>query len=368
MSGSIRDPGWTVVFHPVLNIRKLFIELTNRCNLNCSMCHRHSWRYPEGEMSEALFVRMLGEISHLAELEEIVLGGFGEPLYHPKFWDWLNRLHDVAGDARIVLPTNGVLLYPEHIKRLAEAGVTRIVLSVDGADPFVQREVRGFAAGEVNLKLTALAEEISGTTGISWWWETVWQKKNREQLPDIVRLAAKHRVSQLIVSHLLPISPGQHDEALFDPELSRDDKYILTRARIAAINSGLTVLFPREKPVTDRKCSFVENMSVVIRWDGAIAPCYRHLHGCKETYYRRSKDVPAFSFGSLQDSGLREIWTRADYQQFRYRVANSLYPSCADCALVEGCDLTVRLAEGDCDGGFPSCGDCLWSREMIVCP
>ena len=368
MYGKIRDPGWTVAFHPVLNIRKLFIELTNRCNLNCFMCHRHSWRYPEGEMSEALFVRVLGEISQLAELEEIVLGGFGEPLCHPRFWDWLARLRGVAGDARIVLPTNGVLLYPEHIKRLAEAGVARIVLSVDGVDPFVQREVRGFAAGEVSLRLTALAEEISCTPGIGWWWETVWQKKNRAQLPDIVRLAAKHCVRQLIVSHLLPISPAQRDEALFDPELTQDDKNILTRARIAALNSGLAVLFPREKPVTDRRCSFAENMSVVIRWDGAVSPCYRHLHGYKETYYRRSKEVPAFRFGSLWDSGLRGIWTKADYQQFRYRVANSLYPSCNDCTLVEGCDLTVRQAEGDCDGGFPSCGDCLWSREMIICP
>lgn len=368
MYGNIREPGWTVTFHPALNIRKLFIELTNRCNLNCSMCHRHSWRRPAGEMTESLFARMLEEVSQLAELEEIVLGGFGEPLYHPCFWDWLTRLREVAGKVRIVLPTNGVLLQPGDIARLEEAGVARIVLSVDGADPFVQREVRGHAAGEVTLRLTALAEEISCVPGISWWWETVWQKKNRAQLPDIVRLAAKHQVRQLIVSHLLPISGEQHKEALFDPELADDDKGFLSQARSAAMTNGLAVLFPREKPLTERKCSFVENMSAVVRWDGAVAPCYRHLHGCTEIYYRRSKEVPAFSFGNLHVSGLREIWTQPDYQQFRYRVANSLYPSCADCPLAEGCDLTVRQAVGDCDGGQPSCGDCLWSRGMVICP
>jgi tungsten cofactor oxidoreducase radical SAM maturase len=368
MYRNTKGPGWTVTFQPELNIRKLFIELTNRCNLNCSMCHRHSWRYPKGEMDEELFEKILKDIVHLPELEEVVLGGFGEPLCHPHFWDWLTKLHKAAGKAQIVLPTNGVLLQPEDITRLAGAGVTRIVLSVDGAELFVQRDVRGFAAGEVSLKLEALADEISCAPGISWWWETVWQKKNSAQLPDIVRLAAKHRVRKLIISHLLPISREQLSEALFDPELSDDNKSILAQARIAAMVNGLAVLFPQEKPLTERKCSFVENMSAVIRWDGAVAPCYRHLHGCTEVYYRRSKEVPAFSFGSLQDSGLREIWTQPDYQQFRYRVANSLYPSCNDCPFVEGCDLAVRQAEGDCDGGRPSCGDCLWSRGMVICP
>ncbi|MCL4464034.1 MAG: radical SAM protein [Firmicutes bacterium] len=368
MYGDIRNPGWTVTFHPVLNIRKLFIELTNRCNLDCVMCYRHSWRCSEGEMDEDLFEKILLEISRLTELEEIVLGGFGEPLFHPKFWDWLSRLHAAAPDVPITLPTNGVLLQPSQIGALAESGVSKIVVSVDGADIDIQRDVRGFEAGEVSLKLAALSAAIKRTPGISWWWETVWQQKNKRCLPDVLRLAAKLHVKQLIVSHLVAVLPAQTDEALFDPEMAAEDKKILERARLTAMNSGLSAQFPREKPKTERKCSFVEKMSVVIRWDGAVAPCYRYLHGCMEHFFGRSKEVPAFMFGSLKDSGLEEIWTRQEYQQFRYRVANNLYPSCADCELVEGCDLTVHRAEGDCDGGMPSCGDCLWSRGMVLCP
>lgn len=368
MYGNIRNPGWTVTFHPVLNIRKLFIELTNRCNLDCTMCYRHSWRCPEGEMDEALFEDILLEIPRLTELEEIVLGGLGEPLFHPRFWEWLPRLHAAAPNVPVTLPTNGVLLQPDHIGILAATGVTKIVVSVDGADLDVQRDVRGFEAGEVTRKLAALAEEIKRTPGVSWWWETVWQKKNRHHLPDVVRLAARHHVRQLIVSHLMAISPAQQGEALFDPELSAENKKILERARLIAMVNGLPVQFPREKLLTERKCNFIEKMSAVIRWDGAVAPCYRYLHGCTESFFGRTKEVPAFMFGNLKDSGLREIWTRHEYQQFRYRVANNLYPSCTDCELAEGCDLTVHRAEGDCDGGLPSCGDCLWSRGMVLCP
>ncbi|MHB1255904.1 MAG: SPASM domain-containing protein [Dethiobacteraceae bacterium] len=368
MYSNIKNPGWSVTFHPALNIRKLFIELTNRCNLDCAMCSRHSWHCLEGDMDEELYEKILYEIPQLTELEEIVLGGFGEPLFHPKFWEWLPRLHAAAPSVPITLPTNGVLLQPEHITMLAASGVTKIVVSVDGADMDVQRDVRGFEAGEVNRKLDGLSVATSRITGIIWWWEMVWQKKNRRHLSDVVRLAAKHHVRHLIVSHLMAISLSQQREALFDPELTKEDKEILAQARLIAITNGLSVQFPKEKPVTERKCSFVEKMSAVIRWDGAVAPCYRYLHGCREYFYGRNKEVPAFMFGNIIDSSLREIWTSHEYQQFRYRVANYLYPSCTDCELAEGCDLTVRRAEGDCDGGMPSCGDCLWSRGMILCP
>lgn len=368
MYSNIKNPGWSVVFHPVLNIRKLFVELTNRCNLDCAMCYRHSWRCPEGEMDPALFAKILSEIPMLPELEEIALGGLGEPLYHPKFWEWLPRLHEANPGIRIVLSTNGVLLQPGHIRALAAAGVSKIVISVDGADMKVQQEVRGFEAGEVNRKLADLAEEINRTEGIVWWWETVWQKKNRAHLPDVVRLAAQHGVKQLIVSHLMPVSANQQGEALFDPELLPEDKKTLERARLIAMINGLSVQFPKEKLLTERSCNFVNKMSAVIRWDGAVAPCYRYLHGCREHFYGRGKDVPAFMFANLHDSSLAEIWLQRDFQQFRYRVANNLYPSCTDCELVEGCDLTVHRAEGDCDGGLPSCGDCLWARGMVICP
>jgi len=32
-----------IVFHPAPSIERLYLELTNRCNLSCEMCYRRNW-------------------------------------------------------------------------------------------------------------------------------------------------------------------------------------------------------------------------------------------------------------------------------------------------------------------------------------
>ena len=47
-------------FYPsVGNLKKVYIEPTNRCNLECRTCIRHSWTEPLGHMSEETFGRIV---------------------------------------------------------------------------------------------------------------------------------------------------------------------------------------------------------------------------------------------------------------------------------------------------------------------
>ncbi|HBP63527.1 MAG TPA: radical SAM protein, partial [Desulfosporosinus sp.] len=40
-----------IVYHPAPSIERLYLELTNRCNLSCEMCYRQNWQEPLGDMS-----------------------------------------------------------------------------------------------------------------------------------------------------------------------------------------------------------------------------------------------------------------------------------------------------------------------------
>ena len=40
---------------PVTRLAKVYIEPTNRCNLECRTCIRHGWNEPTGEMNVATF-------------------------------------------------------------------------------------------------------------------------------------------------------------------------------------------------------------------------------------------------------------------------------------------------------------------------
>jgi tungsten cofactor oxidoreducase radical SAM maturase len=364
---SEKNLDWEIKFNETPSIKKLYLELTNNCNLSCGMCYRHSRKWLHGEMEEKLFVKILREIKTLPILEEIVLGGFGEPMIHSKFWEFLEMINLSLPKVRLELTSNGLLLTAETVEKLAALGVSRIVVSVDGADSATQQQIRGIEASEVNEKLLKLGQTVGKNPEITWWWETVWQEKNKHELPELVKLAGRCHVEQVIVSHLLAVTPEQTGQALYDPELAAENVKIIGRAINLALLNKVALHLPKHKLVTERNCQFVRSLSTVIGWDGRVSPCYRFLHGCQEYFFNRQKEVTPFQFGWLTKEKLDYIWRKAGYQTFRYRVINSIYPSCPDCDLLNGCDIVSR-AEGDCDGGIPACGDCLWSRGMIYCP
>ena len=71
---------------PATHLSTIYVEPTNYCNLECRTCIRHSWSEALGSMSEAVFGRVIEAASSLG-VAKVFLGGFGEPLAHPKIVD-----------------------------------------------------------------------------------------------------------------------------------------------------------------------------------------------------------------------------------------------------------------------------------------
>ncbi|MBE0686527.1 MAG: hypothetical protein IH585_11050, partial [Anaerolineaceae bacterium] len=67
------------------SLARVYIEITNLCNLNCSTCMRNVWDEPMGSMDMPTFEKILVDIQALDPLPTVFIGGFGEPLAHPQF-------------------------------------------------------------------------------------------------------------------------------------------------------------------------------------------------------------------------------------------------------------------------------------------
>ncbi|MFL6300823.1 MAG: radical SAM protein [Terriglobales bacterium] len=100
-----------------------------RCNLACGYCNEyddHSKPVPLEEMYR--------RVDKLAELGTtlIVISG-GEPLMHPEIEDIIAciRKHGIIAG----MITNGYLLVPERIKKLNEAGLEHLQISIDNLQP-----------------------------------------------------------------------------------------------------------------------------------------------------------------------------------------------------------------------------------------
>lgn len=92
--------------------KRIYVEITNVCNLNCSFCPKTS-RVHEF-MSPVLFSKILHENKSLTH--KFVLHLMGEPLLHPQFAELLSIADDEQ--VNVELTTNGTLLSDSMIEEI----------------------------------------------------------------------------------------------------------------------------------------------------------------------------------------------------------------------------------------------------------
>lgn len=110
----------------------MVVEITNVCNLRCSMCPRLSMTRKPKHMEVEFFDDFLRR-NHKT-LEFVGLNGYGEPLLHPRLFDILEICKKYKVPAGI--STNCTMLMGETAQRLIEEGPEHLILAIDS----VQRE------------------------------------------------------------------------------------------------------------------------------------------------------------------------------------------------------------------------------------
>lgn len=68
---------------PVMALARLYLEVTNSCNLDCLICMRSVWDEPPGVIAPATFERLLEGLRAFSPRPTVFIGGFGEPLAPP---------------------------------------------------------------------------------------------------------------------------------------------------------------------------------------------------------------------------------------------------------------------------------------------
>ncbi len=338
------------------NIQKIYIELTNMCNFSCKMCYRNKFTEKNGIMEKSLLEKLLKEMKKLPRLKTVVLGGMGEPFLYKGIEDLIKYIKLEIG-SELILPTNGFFL-DKYIDFLVDIGVNKIVLS----DDFT--EIGHFSDKMIHKLVRKIVEKRDkaqkGIPIVAV--EMVITKDSIDKIDIAAKELIEIGVSEFIVSNLLPIDKKYDYLRLYPKENAKYlDKFIQT----ARGKSHL--ILPYFNLRTERSCNFINNKSAVIRWDGAVAPCYRLLHDSTEIVLGREKQIIAKTFGNVKDESLYDIWNSRDFKWFRFTVQNALYPSCLDCDFNDVCEF-VKSTENDCWGNNGSCGDCLWSRNIIICP
>ncbi|CAA7613664.1 tetratricopeptide repeat protein [Magnetospirillum sp. SS-4] len=112
--------------------QEVFVQLSKRCNLRCTMCGHAGWQSNSGVMEPALFERVVDQcvahgIGHMN-----ILAGQGEPFLHPQIFELLESA--VGRGLRVSVVTNGTPFTTERIARLAGLGLAHVQFSFAGWD------------------------------------------------------------------------------------------------------------------------------------------------------------------------------------------------------------------------------------------
>ena len=366
------------------DLKKLYIEPTSRCNLDCTMCFRTSWLQDAfTDMEAPVFETVLQTMPET--VETALFGGMGEPLLHS------NIIRMVAGASekgkRVALVTNATLLTPEKSHGLIEAGLDMLWVSMDSFDERAYEGIRrnsSFALVQENVQaFNRIRQKNGGLPGLGV--NFVAMKSNVGQLPLISRFVTRYSINEVNISNLIPTDRRSEQEILYDGLTHKDCwwrdpnaatvRLPLMNWHQAGVMEGMRDLFSflpgtltlSGHPLNRRinRCRFIEEGNAFVRCDGKISPCMALLYSATTYWTGRPRVIHHHSFGDVRSQGLAAIWNSEEYRLFRDRVRRFDFSPCLRCG---GCDNWEQNI-ADCFGNKkPVCGACLWSEGVISCP
>lgn len=198
--------------------KKLYVEITTRCNLRCTKCIKQVANngIVEADMPFATFKKIGSELS---TVDQLILNGIGEPLLHPQLESMLHIARKTMPlNAFIGFQTNGVLLSLEKARRLVGAGLSTACLSLDSLSDRARHgsssqgpSCRKVSKALNNLQTAARSLNNRFQLGL----EIVVSQENIHEFPAMLHWAAEHGIHYILVSHLLPYDHAMAAESLF---------------------------------------------------------------------------------------------------------------------------------------------------------
>lgn len=298
--------------------RRLVLELTNSCNLDCIMCGRSNERFTPTFFDLKLLDGLKDVLTHA---EEVTLFGWGEPTIHPRFRDILEYLDDYPVKKYFV--TNGTTL--DRIRPfLFDCHVDIMAVSVDGAKAATNNRIRlksdldAIVAG-----LKAVVKERSGRKLAYPYvnFVTTLMKSNINELPDMVNLAREVGIEEVKAVYLTSFGDELSGEVLLDMAAEVEEVFAETERRGKELGIKVKLPYIQGKDVAGDKLHkdcFTAWRDFFIASDGYIRPC---------------QSTPAKLFHISKYKDFFEAWNSRELRELRAAVNNpeKMHAECKRC-------------------------------------
>ncbi|MHC4994518.1 MAG: TIGR04053 family radical SAM/SPASM domain-containing protein [Planctomycetota bacterium] len=192
----------------------VFYETTQACDLVCQHCRACAQpdRHPE-ELDTETAMRMIEQLAEFPIPPMLVFTG-GDPLKRKD----VNRLIRHATQAGLVCsmtPSATPLVTPEALEGIQEAGITRLAVSLDGADAETHDAFRG-VGGSYARTLNVIDD--ANAIGLPVQINTTVCKTNMHQIDTLATMLGEKRIVLWSVFFLVPVGRGMADQRITPEE------------------------------------------------------------------------------------------------------------------------------------------------------
>ncbi len=195
----------------------VFYEITTACDLACLHCRASAQPEPgPGELSPADSRRLVDQLSQFPRSPMLVLTG-GDPLKRADVFDLIEYATNSGLEVSIT-PSATPLVTETAVARLHTSGISRMAVSIDGADAETHDPFRGVKGSfDRSLRILSAAREQGLATQVN----TTVTPQNWKQLDAIAQRIAKEGIVLWSVFFLVPagraseaarLSPEQYEQ------------------------------------------------------------------------------------------------------------------------------------------------------------
>ena len=290
---------------------KLFLDITEDCNISCPMC-RSETRADGRTMPMELFKRLVDETSPYCKSYSLFI--WGEPLILHDFRERVQYIHSCKRpECTIEISTNGMLLSEDTVRFLRRYDV-RVIVSFDGAGAPTFERIRRGASFERVCKNTRALNRIyeDAPLDIAPATYTSIQKLNQSELACIV-----NKVSELgfrRVGFGIVTSPGEFapcadirlcSELQGAYNAARENELFieLYPARIGSYVFWGDKYVPAEDFVVRTRCD-APFINAVVSYDGEVCLCCSY----------------GATAGNVASNSFLKVWTSPHYGELREAV------------------------------------------------
>ncbi len=330
-------------------------NLTKKCNLRCEHCYisagRISKAEAKGELSTEECFDVVDQLAEVNPEALLILTG-GEPLMRKDVFEIAS--YASAKGFWVVVGTNGVFVTEELCRRMAEAGIKGVSLSLDSLDPATHDRFRGVEGAWGN---TVDGSKVLLKAGLPFIIQTTIGAHNKDHILDIARFAHELGARVFNLYFLVPtgrgvfisdITPQQYEETL--ARLMEMQKEFAGKM---LVNSKCAPHYQRVLYESDPDSPFLKSFSagaggcpagthyLGIRPNGDVTPC---------------PYLPAYG-GNLRETSFKEIWEESEVFT-KIRARNALGGRCGACEFSQvcgGCRARAFGATGDYMAEDPWC-------------